>query len=136
MLRLKIDPETGEGDLTEPDVGSDFETAAILSLACDASAQPDDPVRERRGYWADAYSPVPGDAWGCRLWELQEATDGDDDEALRRAEEYAREAFDWALEDGVASEVTAAGVRVADGRIAVDVVVATSEGVREFRVGV
>lgn len=121
MLRLQIDPETGEGDLVEPDDCSDIETAAILSVACDASAQPDDPVRERRGYWGDAYARVAGDVVGSRLWELGEAIDTDD--AMQRAEQYAKECFRWGLEDGTLESVTAVPLRVADGRIAVDVTV-------------
>lgn len=121
MLRLQIDPETGEGDLVEPDEGSDFETAVILSVACDASAQPDDPVQERRGYWGDAYARVRGDVVGSRLWELGEAIDTDD--SLQRAEQYAKECFRWGLEDKTIESVTATGLRVADGRIAVDITV-------------
>lgn len=119
MLRLRIDPNTHEGDLCEPDEGSDIETAAILSVACDASAQPADPVQERRGYWGDAYAARPGDVVGSRLWELGEAIDTDD--TMQRAEQYAEECFRWGLEDGTLESVTAVPLRVADGRIAVDI---------------
>lgn len=121
MLHLRIDPNTHEGDLCEPGESSDLETAAILSIACDASAQAADPVQERRGYWADAYARVPGDQWGSRMWELGQAIDTDD--ALQRAKQYGEEAFRWGLEDGTLESVSAVGVRVADGSIASDITI-------------
>lgn len=134
MLRLAIDPETHEADLCEPDESSDIATAAILSLRCDATARPADLVTERSGYWGDAYADDEGDVWGCRLWELGEAADGDD--SLRRAEEYAREAWDWAIEDGVVSSVKAVAFRQSGGRIIVDmdVHVVGEQRPRRFRV--
>lgn len=121
MLHLRIDPNTHEGDLCEPGESSDIETAAILSIACDASAEPSDPVQERRGYWADAYATRKGDRWGSRMWELGEAIDTDD--ALQRAKQYGEEAFRWGLEDKTLESVSAVGVRLADGSIASDITV-------------
>lgn len=118
MLALTFPTETGttatEADLAlDPDAArlaedEGLRTAVILSLFTDRRAEPGDELPDgttRGGYWGDAYPARPGDRWGSRLWLLQRSTITRD--VLRRAETYAREAFDWAIEDGVASRVVA-----------------------------
>lgn len=85
-------------------------TAATISLFSDRLAESDDRLPaddgDRRGWWGDAYPPVPGDRIGSRLWLLHR--EKQTQETLNRAEEYAREAFDWMIEDGIASKVDVA----------------------------
>lgn len=84
-----------------------LQTAVILSLFTDRRANDDDVLpgdpADKRGWWADAYPMLPGDKIGSRLWllnrEKQLAS------ALSRAQEYAQEALQWMLDDGVASSV-------------------------------
>lgn len=85
-------------------------TAVVLSLFTDGLADEADevPGRERapggrRGWWGDAFADVPGDRIGSRLWLLarQKMTP----QVLRLAEQYAREALQWLLDDGIARAV-------------------------------
>jgi len=84
-----------------------LETAVILSLFTDRRAEPDDVIPDgtddRRGWWADAWPTLSGDRIGSRLWLLhrEKQLPG----VLARAEEYAREALAWLIEDGVAERV-------------------------------
>lgn len=85
-----------------------MQTAIILSLFCDRRAELGDELpnaadTNRRGWWADSYADVQGDLWGSRLWLLERAKQIP--ETLTRAEEYAAEALQWLIDDGVAKSV-------------------------------
>lgn len=112
-------------------------SAIFISLFTDARARVDDalpedprvpgtPVadrspapfgqRDRRGWWGDMIPPRQSaegttHRTGSRLWLL--AREKQTAETLRRAEEYAREALQWVIEDGIATaiEVTASAPR-------------------------
>lgn len=74
--------------------------AVVLSLFCDARGiEADGSVG--RGWWADGLTD--GDRWGSRLWELIRSKDIP--ETLRLAEDYAKSALAWLIEDSVASTV-------------------------------
>ncbi len=97
--------------LDGPDLQADdtLQNAVILSLFCDARADAGDvlPVpgdTDLRGYWGDAYADVSGDSWGSKLWLLERAVC--DQDTLDRAQQYAQEALQWMVDDGVAAEVT------------------------------
>jgi phage gp46-like protein len=82
-------------------------TAVLLSLFLDRQAEPGDVLppgeTDRRGWWADAVPVVEGDQIGSRLWLL--AREKDTSTVRARAEEYAREALAWLVEDKVADRV-------------------------------
>lgn len=84
-----------------------LETAVIISLFTDRRARADEltpPTQDApRGWWGDLLSDIPGDEIGSWLWLLyrEKATD----ETLGRAREYALEALQWLVEDGVARSV-------------------------------
>lgn len=84
-----------------------LETAVILSLFTDRRAEADDVLPDgggdRRGWWADAFPGVKGDRIGSRLWLLHREKQLP--AVLARAEDYAREALAWLVEDGVAESV-------------------------------
>lgn len=112
----------GDADLSliDSDLASDagLETAAMLSLFTDRRALPDD-VRQGpngpdgfRGWWADQFAAVEGDRIGSRLWLLDRSVLSK--ETVRRAEEYAREALAWMLEDRVVSGIDVAIETVVD----------------------
>jgi phage gp46-like protein len=90
---------------------SGLATAILLSLFTDRRADGADPLpdgaTDRRGWWGDALPVVQGDTIGSRLWLL--AREKQTPKAVERAEEYAREALQWLLDDRVAErlEVTA-----------------------------
>ena len=64
----------------------------------DLSANP-----ERMGWWADNFPTVPNDRIGSRLWLLSRAKLTA--ETIRKAREYAQEALQWLIDDGVAQRV-------------------------------
>lgn len=84
-----------------------LESAIVISLFCDRQANIDDPLPggavHRYGWWADAHARVDGDLIGSRLWlvsrEKVQAS------VLLRAREYAREALQWLIDDGIARSV-------------------------------
>lgn len=80
-------------------------TAIIASLFCDARADAGEVADgvDPRGWWADAYAEVSGDATGSKLWLLRREKQTVDVQA--RAQEYAQEALAWLLADGVAASV-------------------------------
>lgn len=87
---------------------SGLKSAVIVSLFTDRRAETDDAIpdgtTDRRGFWAEP-------AIGSRLWLLAREKEAAD--VLLRAEEYAREALAWLIEDGLATaiEISAEWVR-------------------------
>lgn len=113
-IKWMYDPDTMTADLAIDDLGSpavsdDLETAIILSLGSDARALPDDPLPDdsgdKRGWCGDVTPPdgLSSDSYGSRLWllsrEKQLAS------TLVRAEQYARDALEWMIGDGIADRV-------------------------------
>jgi len=84
-----------------------LQTAVILSLFTDRRADDSDPLpigqTDRRGWWGDTLPDVAEDKLGSRLWLLER--EKEQTSVLIRAEEYAREALQWLLDDRVAAQV-------------------------------
>ena len=102
--------DTATNDLM-PDDG--LTTAVLISLFTDALAKEDDELPnelfpddfpDRRGWWADSTSQRANDSVGSRLWLLERSKVTT--ENLRRAEQYAREALQWMVDEGLASKIT------------------------------
>lgn len=112
-IALKWDPEKGSADFgivaNDLEVDDGLRTAVILSLYTNRRAEPGDALppgtSDRQGWWADEFNDVPGDKFGSRLWLL--ARSKRQPTVLSRAEEFAREALAWLVEDKVATSVTA-----------------------------
>ncbi len=110
-LALIWDAKAGSADLSveagvlATDAG--LRTAVVVSLFTDRLARADDvlPVEDgdRRGWWGDVEPRVAGDRIGSRLWLL--AREKATPQALNRAREYAAEALNWLIADGVARTV-------------------------------
>ncbi len=82
-----------------------LETAIIISLLTDARVTPAELPAEhtdRRGWWGDVVDPQ--DPIGSKLWTL--AREKTTNSVVVRAEQYATEALQWMLDDGVVSDVT------------------------------
>jgi len=99
------------GGLLAEDGG--LETAVIISLFTDRRARPDDELPDaggsKRGWWGDMVpatvggEPVDDDRIGSRLWLL--GREKQMPVVLVRAKEYATEALQWLIEDGIAARV-------------------------------
>jgi len=93
-----------DGDLATED---GIKTAVIISLFTDARASDDDilpaGVTWRRGCWTDLLGNDPTDIIGSKLWLL--SREKMTPNLYRRAEDYARDALNWMLEDQVAQGV-------------------------------
>lgn len=100
--RLAADWREGRGDLND---GNDLQTAIIISLFTDRVARDDDDIDgdDRRGWWGDSGEDMD---IGSRLWLLrrQKLTQ----KVAQKAEDYAREALQWLITDGVVSSIDAA----------------------------
>lgn len=110
-LALVWEAESYAGDLAlaGSDLASDdsLRTAVLISLFSDRRAEAGElPPGEtaRRGWWGD--SLTDGDRIGSRLWLLGREKRTQD--VVRRAEEYAREAVTWLVDDGAAERVAVA----------------------------
>ena len=110
--RLVWDASVYGGDLVlaGDDLAADggLRTAVLLSLLTDrrvAAGELPAGETDRRGWWGDSLA-ADGDVIGSRLWLLAREAARPDVE--RRAEEYAREALAWLVEDGAARRVDVA----------------------------
>jgi phage gp46-like protein len=95
----------------------DLIRAVLNSLFSWARAEDDDelPGISKFGFWADTYADEEGDKFGSRLWLLSRAKMTD--ENLAKAEEYAEEALQWMIDDGVATEIHATAERGDENRM-------------------
>lgn len=85
--------------------------AAVISLFTWRRAHDDDdlPGNQRFGWWGDSYPAEPNDRIGSRLWLLSRAKLMPD--TPLRAKEYADEALQWMLDDGVAARIECSAER-------------------------
>lgn len=96
--------DRGDWSLSGPALasGGDLFTAVAISLFTDREADPDDVIPDGsgdpRGWWADD----PERRIGSRLWLLTRSKRTQ--ETLLRAQDYAQEALQWMLEDGVVAK--------------------------------
>ena len=87
--------------------------AVIVSLFTWRRANADDALPNgsgsRMGWWGDSYPPAANDRIGSRLWLLSRAKLTDT--TAQKAKDYAREALQWLLDDGVAARVDVTALR-------------------------
>lgn len=84
-----------------------LETAVAISLFTDKRVNDEelpDLEKSKRGWWGDMFPEIDQDKIGSRLWTLERAKRTQ--ETLRLAEDYAREALQWLIDDGVVSSVS------------------------------
>jgi len=98
----------GDWRIEPPDLEHthDLETAVLISLFTDRLADPDDVLPDntgdRRGWWGDTGKDPP-DPIGSKLWLL--VREKQTNQVRLRAEDYAREALQWMLDDGAADQI-------------------------------
>lgn len=92
-----------------------LETAVILSIGLDRRADDDDGLPDDvdpRGWWGDSYADVPGDQIGSKFWLLARAKQLPS--VAQQVKEYAEQALQWLVDDGVASSVICAAQWIAE----------------------
>ena len=132
-IRTVFDADTFSFDwlLARPCLAEDdgLETAVTISLFTDRRANDDDELPsgdDRRGWWGDALAEVSGDRIGSRLWLLSREKQLPD--VLSRAREYALEALQWLVDDGVARSVNVEATSVRQGVLGLTVTIARTRG--------
>jgi phage gp46-like protein len=136
-LALTYNPEIGMLDIALD--GADLRaedtlaSAVMLSLLSDRTAQAHevDAGGDRRGWWADAFADVEGDAFGSRLWLLGRNKQLPGVVQLARA--YIAEALQWLIADGLAESLEVTAFIPRAGWLYVDVVLTLRAGNRRFR---
>lgn len=118
-----------------------LETAVVLSLFTDRRALPGDPLPQgaqlggtpdRRGWWGDSYADVRGDRIGSRLWLLRREKQLPS--VLARAREYALEALQWMVDDGIARAVNVTAEIVRNGVLGLSIeIVRSDKPVAQYR---
>jgi phage gp46-like protein len=123
---IELDEEITLIDGLDEDGG--IETAVVLSLFTDRRAQPGDPLPDdtagRRGWWGDAFPAIEGDRIGSRLWLL--SREKQVPAVLARAREYALEALQWMIDDGIAESVNVSAEVVSPGVLGLQIQIARS----------
>lgn len=96
--------------------------AVILSLFTWRRAAVGDvqPGESRLGWCGDSLSAVSGDKFGSRLWLL--ARENVTQRTMQRAKEYATEALQWLIDDGVCASITTTVERFGRNGIAMGVI--------------
>lgn len=112
-------------------VPSDLESAlrrsAVISLFTWRRAGPDDPVddAELYGWWGDSFPSQADDRIGSRLYLLRRRTITP--QTIRDAQDYAREALQWLLDDGQVTAVVITTTRGVD-RLDMHITLTTPDG--------
>jgi len=111
-----------DGAALKPDNG--LRTAVMLSLFIDRRANADDVILDgttnRRGWWADTN--------GSRLWLL--SREKETGSTLQRARDYALEALQWLIDDGIASSVDVQAEWAKQGVLGLLVTIKKADGSR------
>jgi len=128
---LKYDISILDGDLLHE---NGLRTAVILSIGTDALAQKDDVLPDggsnRRGFWDDAYSEWPDDVFGSRLWLLSRSKQSQS--TLKKAQEYAAEACQWMVADGLAASTDVIATWERQGMLGLKNILTKADGSQEI----
>ena len=106
--------------------GDDLQTAVLISLFTDRLALPSDPTPEgdRRGWWGDD----PKYPIGSRLWLLDRVKGPLD--VPQRAQDYAAEALQWLIDDGVVARFDIVAQWITPDRLDLTITANRSDGSR------
>lgn len=139
MTDFVMQMTTAPGKLPQFDIATSAEemtaenslsTAVTLSLFTDRLANTDDTLpdesQDRRGWWADALSEQSHDKVGSRLWLL--SREKQTTSVLRRAEDYAYEALEWLIEDGIANSVVVTATNPRRGWLLLSIAIEKADG--------
>lgn len=106
--------------------GDDLTTAVLISLFTDRLALPSDetPDGDRRGWWGD--NTDPRYLIGSRLWLLDRVKGPL--QVPRRAKDYAAEALQWMIDDGVVASFDITAKWVTPDRLYMQIIANRSDG--------
>jgi len=94
--------EIVNGDLA---TGQDLRTAVLISLfswrRADLEDIPED--HDPSGYWGDSFAKNRGDRLGSKLWLL--LREKVNNQTIQRARDYAAQALQWLIDDGIARRI-------------------------------
>ncbi len=98
-------------------MADDLARAVVNSLFCWARAKDDDdlPGASKFGWWADTFKDEDDESFGSRLWLLQRSVLTN--EVLALAKDYAEEALQWLIDDGVATSIEVTAERSEQDRL-------------------
>lgn len=95
------------GDLVIED---GFETAILISLLSDAYIkEPGKQFKEKRGWWAEK---IFNFEHGSKWWLLERSKITK--QTLRLMEQYAKNALQWMIDDGIAEKISCLAVKATD----------------------
>ena len=111
---------TDDGSKLAGDDG--LETAVLISLFTDMRVSESElPVGtfDKKGWWADEFSNVPGDQIGSKIWAS--GREGASVLAIQAIQTRAKQSLDWMIEDGVAESVSVVATRNGSNGVSLDV---------------
>lgn len=127
MLASDITVTVNGADASSFVASDELVRAVIISLFTWRRANADDAVEgSRMGWHGDTTATVPGDRIGSRLWLL--AREKILPATINRAREYAQEALQWLIDDGVARRVAVETERRGIDGIALQVTIYRADG--------
>lgn len=111
------------------ELGHDLETAMLISLFSDATADPGDLLppdmsKDPRGWWADLYN---GSKIGSKLWQVPGRVRNQD--TLNFAKDTAQKALQWLIDDGVAAAVSVTPKFYGSGGLRLDIAITEPSGI-------
>jgi len=113
--------------------GDDLQTAVLISLFTDRLAAADDEIpdgtQNRRGWWADQQPDGNVDLIGSRLWLIDRRV-SPTTKTLNDAQNYAKEALQWLIDDGVAASIDVAASWNAPNFLALVVTINQTDGTK------
>ena len=123
-IRLSFDPFAGgQISMAGNDLGTEdgLQTAVLISLFTDArlpdDRAPNDGSGDRRGWWPEELDAAP--KYGSLLWTLDRSKHSE--ETRRRAEEYAKEALQWLVDEKIAAAVSVVAEFVRRGVLGISI---------------
>lgn len=133
---LKYCGETFDLSIEKNDLALDdgLESAVIVSLFTEKRVRPEElpfPETDRSGWWGDMFSDIEGDEIGSKLWLLRR--EKQTQETALRYQDYAREALQWLIEDGLAETVTTLATFPAMGQVDLLVTIQKPQGKVSFK---
>lgn len=109
-IALKWQLDTADLDVAANDYVTDdsLETSVLISIFTDARAARSDALPDtqtsRRGWFGDLFNDDPQDRIGSKLWLL--SREKQTEETRLHAQDYARQALQWLIDDQISDSVT------------------------------